>query len=166
MTAFDGVDDDQFGYSVAIDGDTVVVGTYQDDDGTSSGSAYVFTKPAGGWANGNETGKLTASHGAQADHFGYSVAVDGDTVVVGARGDSTQAGSVYLFTKPATGWDDVNEATKITASDGDDSHRFGWSVAVDGIIVMAGAERGRQDPLSGSGLYSGPREHRLDGHLR
>ena len=73
---------DRFGISVAIDGDTAVVGAYGDDDnGLSSGSAYVFVKPGSGWANMTETAKLTASDGAAGDFFGRSGAISGDIVV-------------------------------------------------------------------------------------
>ena len=83
LTASDGALYDQFGYSIAVDGDTVVVGARYDDNGSNSGSAYVFTKPGSGWTSTSIAAKLTASDGAANDWFGASVAVDGDTVVVG-----------------------------------------------------------------------------------
>ncbi len=86
LTASDGAANDQFGCSVAVVGDTVVVGAYRDDaPAANSGSAYVFVKPATGWATAAETAKLTASDGAGSDHFGYSVAVDRGPVAVGAH---------------------------------------------------------------------------------
>jgi hypothetical protein len=93
LTASDGETYDWFGFSVAIDGDTVVVGADHDDIGGNGGqgSAYVFERPPGGWANMNESAKLTASDGEGDDHFGVSVAIDGDTLVVGADG------SAYVF---------------------------------------------------------------------
>ncbi len=119
LTASDRANADSFGRWVAVDGDFVVVGSWQDDDGgTDSGSVYVFTKPSGGWgtwgglsstAKDALTAKLTASDAAADDHFGWSVAVDGDNVVVGAYGnddDGSDSGSVYLFTKPSGGWVD------------------------------------------------------------
>ena len=129
---------DYFGRSVAIDGDTIVVGA--DGQETNTGSAYVFTKPGTGWANGTETARLTASDGAMNDRFGYSVAVDGDTVVVGAYGNGGSRGSAYVFTKPASGWDDGTEAAQITASDRATNDRFGSSVAIDGDTIVVGAE--------------------------
>ena len=143
LTASDGTSGDNFGSSVAVDGDTVVVGARQDDDnGSSSGSSYVFTKPANGWADATETAKLTASDGAAFDNFGRSAAVDGDTVVVGAFGDDDNgslSGSAYVFTKPNTGWADATETAKLTASDGAADDYFGISIAVDGGTVVAGA---------------------------
>ena len=85
LTASDGAEGDYFGVSVSISGDTVVVGANGDDDnGDTSGSAYVFVKPSAGWSNMTQTAKLTASDGVEGDYFGYSVSVSGDTVVVGA----------------------------------------------------------------------------------
>ena len=143
LTASDGALYDQFGYSIAVDGDTVVVGASLDDDnGSTSGSAYVFTKPENGWTSTSTAAKLTASDGAAADWFGASVAVDGDTVVAGAYGDDDngdKSGSAYLFTKPENGWTSTNTAAKLTASDGAASDYFGYSVAVDGDTVVAGA---------------------------
>lgn len=103
LTASDGAALDFFGWSVAISGDTVVVGAVLDDIGANAdqGSAYVFVKPVGGWMNMTQTAKLTASDGAAGDGFGFSVAVSGDTAVVGASGDTiganTDQGSAYVF---------------------------------------------------------------------
>ncbi|MBL6998064.1 MAG: hypothetical protein ISR75_06480, partial [Phycisphaerales bacterium] len=97
LLASDGAYLDEFGGSVAVDGDTVVVGARLDDDnGSSSGSAYVYRFDGSMWV---ET-KLLASDGASDDRFGYSVSVDGDTVVVGARYDDdngSSSGSAYVY---------------------------------------------------------------------
>ena len=145
LTAFDGANDDQVGRSVAVDGDTVVVGAHGDD--AHRGAAYVFTKPADGWVTANETAKLTAFDKASGDNFGFTVAVDGDTVVVGAIGDDSDKGAAYVFTKPANGWATTNTAVKLTASDGAYDDGFGYSVAVDGDTVVVGAH---QDDHEGS----------------
>ena len=143
LTASDGAAGDEFGYSVAVDGDTAVVGASGNDDrGNDSGSAYVFVKPATGWATGTQTAKFTASDGATEDIFGWSVAVDGDTAVVGAYGDDdkgSNSGSAYVFVKPATGWATGTQTAKLTASDGAASDEFGTAVAVDGDTVVVGA---------------------------
>ena len=137
LIASDGAADDQFGISVAVSGDTVVVGARQDDDnGNQSGSAYVFTKPSSGWSNSNETAKLIASDGAADDEFGISVALDGDTAVIGARQDDTRNGSAYVFTKVFGVW---SQKTKLIASDGAAGDEFGISVAVDGDTMVVGA---------------------------
>jgi len=101
LTASDGAAGDEFGFSVAISGDTVVVGA--DGDNSDQGSAYVFVKPGGGWATTSAfTAKLTASDGAAGDYFGASVAISGDTVVVGADGDNSDQGSAYVFGNPVS----------------------------------------------------------------
>ena len=100
LLAPDGAEGDLFGKSVALNGDTAVVGAYRDDDnGLFFGSAYVFAPDAGGlWT---QQSKLLASDGALGDFFGGAVAVSGNTVVVGAALDDDNgfnAGSAYLFT--------------------------------------------------------------------
>ena len=139
LTANDGAAGDEFGYSVSVDGDRIIVGARGDDSNT--GSVYVFTKPAsGGWVSTSTAAKLTANDGAAGDEFGYSVSVDGNTVVVGARWDDSNTGSAYVFTKPATGgWMSTTTSAKLTASDRNAGDEFGFSVAKDGDIVAIGA---------------------------
>ena len=109
LLAGDGAADDWFGYSVSIDGDTMVTGAWTEDGkGTDSGSAYVFTRTmtgdlTSGWT---EVAKLTAGDGAVHDAFGYSVSIDGDTVVIGALWDDDEesnSGSAYVFTRDTAG---------------------------------------------------------------
>ena len=109
LLASDGAADDQLGTSVSISRDTVAVGTPLDDDnGTNSGSAYVFEKPGDGWAGAlNEDVKLLARVGAADDQFGGSVANFDDTIIVGAflrDANGTDSGSACVFVRPlATG---------------------------------------------------------------
>ena len=151
LTASDGGEADSFGVSVAMDNDTAIVGAAGGVLFTGDlrpGAAYVFVKPPGGWAGPlTENAKLTASDGAAADDFGDSVAIDNDTMVVGARGDdiggNRDQGSIYVFVKPPGGWVGLlTENAKLTATDGEQFDRFGNSVAVSGNTVMAGAMRG------------------------
>ena len=144
LTASDGAAEDEFGSSVSISGDTLVAGAPGDDDnGESSGSAYLFERPVAGWpASMTETAKLIASDGAQGDLFGHSVSISGDTVVAGAHYDDDsahKAGSAYLFVRPETGWAGTSETDKITAADGAEYDQFGYSVSVSGDAVVAGA---------------------------
>jgi hypothetical protein len=149
LTAFDGAAHNDFGYSVAIDGNTVVVGAIEATIGgnSSQGAAYVFVEPSSGWAgNLTQTAKLTASDGAANNYFGDSVAIDGNTVVVGAYwatvdGNSKQ-GAAYVFTEPSSGvWANTTETAKLTASNGAAGDLFGKSVAVDSATdtVVVGA---------------------------
>ena len=109
LTADDGTGTDEFGKSVSIDGDTIVIGAWHDDDnGDNTGSVYVFTRDtAGDLASGwTQVAKLTADDAAGYDQFGDIVSVDGDTIVIGAftkddKGDSS--GSAYVFTRDTAG---------------------------------------------------------------
>ena len=101
LTAGDGAAEDHFGYSVAIDSGTVVVGTYRDyNNGIASGSVSVFRTSDGG-ATYVEVAMLLPSDAAADDNFGWSVAINGDTVVIGARSDDAGgawgSGSAYVF---------------------------------------------------------------------
>ena len=85
---------DEFGRSVAISGNHAIVGTpYDDDNGSDSGSAYIFNVQTGSQVN-----KITASDGAGGDYFGYSVAISSNYAIVGAYSDNTRTGSAYIFT--------------------------------------------------------------------
>jgi hypothetical protein len=98
LTASDGEYLDLFGWSVAISGETIVIGAWgHDDPEDDSGSGYVFVRTNTGW---NEQAKLSASDSASRDHFGASVAISGETVVVGSSGNDDNglsSGSAYLF---------------------------------------------------------------------
>mgnify|MGYP000642752938 CR=1 FL=1 len=99
LTASDGVSGDYFGTQVSIDGDSIVIGADSDDDkGHNSGSAYIFTRTEDSWV---EQTKLIATDGQNGDYFGGAVAIDGDTVLVGASSDCvddiTDSGSAYSY---------------------------------------------------------------------
>jgi hypothetical protein len=111
----DGEADHNFGWSVALSGDTALVGTPEDDDqGFSSGSAYVLVRSGGVWT---EQAKLLPSDGASSEDFGWSVALSGDTALVGAKHDEDQgsnSGSVYVFVRSGAVW---TEQAKLLPSD-------------------------------------------------
>ena len=97
LVATDGATNDTFGTSVAVsaDGSTVVVGATGDDDkGSNSGSAYIFTKQANG--SYLQTQKLLASDGAASDYFGTSVAISNTSVVIGAQNHLSK-GAAYVY---------------------------------------------------------------------
>jgi uncharacterized repeat protein (TIGR01451 family) len=138
LTASDAAADDFFGTSVAISGDTVMVGAYLDDDaGSSSGSAYVYVRSGSTWT---QQTKLTASDAEAGDEFGISVAIVGDTIVVGANESfgSSDPGSAYVYVRSGTSW---TEQTKLTASDAAPFDVFGRSVAISDGTVVVGAIR-------------------------
>ena len=143
ITASDGAANDFFGDSVAIGNGRIVVGASGDDDnGTNSGSAYIFD------LEGTQLAKITASDGAAADSFGGSVAVGNGSIVVGAWEDDdngSASGSAYIFDLEGT------QLAKITASDGAVNDVFGYSVAVgNGRIVVGGFQNDDNGFNSGS----------------
>ncbi|MFW6098034.1 MAG: FG-GAP repeat protein, partial [Chloroflexota bacterium] len=108
LLAGDGQAYDRFGSSVAIDGDTMVVGTtYYSllSDATEPDAAYVFVRDGGAWAF---QAKLTASDGTAGDRFGHSVAIKGDTILVGAYfadvDGNEEQGAAYVFTRSGDTW--------------------------------------------------------------
>ena len=149
LTASDSAGFDYFGRSVAVDGDTALIGSPEDDDnGRNSGSAYVFVRSAGLW---REQAKLTAHDAASEGQFGWSVAVDGDTVLIGAyqdRDNGNSSGSAYVFTRNAGVW---AEQAKLIASDGAAGEFFGHSVDVDGDTVLIGARNDSDSSYGSSG---------------
>ena len=144
LTASDG-EGDLMGLAVAIQDDTIVVGSpLDDDDCEDQGSAYVYVRPSGGWATGTETAKLTSSDGCVRDNLGGSVAIDGDKIVLGApaaenfRG-ALHAGVAYLYVKGAGGWASMDESQKLQANDGLNDEFFGIDVDVEGDTIFVSA---------------------------
>lgn len=137
IIAPDGVSGDRFASAVSVSADTVLVGAFQDDDnGTDSGSAYVFVRSGSVWS---EQQKLLASDGALVDRFGFSVIVEGDTAVIGAPLDDDNgsgSGSAYVFVRSGTVW---TEQQKVIASDGAVDDQFGHSVSLSGDSTAIGA---------------------------
>ncbi len=136
LTASDAAPNDFFGYSVAVAGDTAVVGALADDTaaGSSAGSAYVFVRSGTVWS---EQAKLTASDGAPDNWFGNFVAVAGDTAVVGAPLHNGFTGAAYVFVRSGTVW---SQQAKLTASDAATGDELGWSVALAGDTAVLGAQ--------------------------
>ena len=152
---------DEFGYSVAVSGDTVVVGAVgeasnatgvngnqADNSAPASGAAYVFVRSGTTWS---QQAYLKASNTGADDYFGWSLAVAGDTVVVGAFGDSSNAtgvngnqadnsasasGAAYVFVRSGTTW---SQQAYLKASNTGLGDNFGDAVAVAGDTVVVGA---------------------------
>ncbi len=154
LRASDGISSDFFGHSIGISDSTIVIGAiFDDDNGFSSGSAYVFAKPATGWTTTTETAKLTSSDGVEYDYFGSSVSISGNTIVIGAYYDDdngSSSGSAYIFIEPTTGWIDMTETAKQTASDGASDNYYGSSLSISGENIVVGAYRDDDN-----GMYSG-----------
>jgi hypothetical protein len=135
LSASDGAQNDFFGISVSISGDTALVGALDKNNADgSTGAAYVFVRSNGVWI---QQAKLIASDGAQSDLFGRSVSVSGDTVLVGAYGKNSNTGAAYVFVRDNQGnW---TQQAELAASDGGLFDEFGNSVSISGDTVLVGA---------------------------
>ena len=136
----DGKEWDRFGDSVSINGNIALVGAdWADWDypyGHAAGSVYVFTRSGSTWT---QQAKLQASDGVEFAHFGKSVSLSGDTVLIGAYGDDDNgdfSGSAYVFTRTGSTW---TQQAKLLASDGTGSEGFGKSVSLSGDTALIGA---------------------------
>lgn len=164
LIASDAAMDDRFGTEVAVDGDQIVVSAHGDDDlGAQSGSAYVFRRQSPGvWA---QTAKLGASDGAPSDRFGHSVAIDDDTIVVGALnadGNQADSGGAYVFERSGSSWVEV---AKLLDPTGLNLDQFGSEVAVEGDVIVVGAWSSEESPLdSASGAIHTFRRVGTDWH--
>ena len=144
LTASDLAEWDKFGQSVSISGTTVIVGAYGDDDnGDGSGSAYLFDA-----TTGQQITKLLAADGLMNDSFGQSVAINGNTAIVGAPGP----GRAYLFdiTSPNTPIEDDSDT--LAANDGTGAY-FGRSVAISGTTAIVGAYRDDDNGADSGSAY-------------
>jgi hypothetical protein len=156
LIASNGTLGDQFGHSIAVDGNDLVVSARFDDDcGGDAGAAYVFSRTSDVW---NQSAKLLAKDCAQADWFGHSVAADEGTVAIGARfhdDNSTNSGAIYIFARSGNLW--VQQA-KLLAEDGASSDTLGDSVSVKEDRVVAGAMNRRENGLNVGSAYVFVRE--------
>ncbi len=160
---------DFFGYSVAVSGDTVVVGAFSENGGgaTISGAAYVFVRSGTTWTQQAylKAGKITTN-----DQFGWSVAISGDTLVIGARRENSSttginstpdesannAGAAYVFVRSGTTW---TQQAYLKAGQVNTGDQFGSSVAVSGDTVIVGA---RYEDSGTTGVNGTPDESAAD----
>ncbi|MGQ9793443.1 MAG: FG-GAP repeat protein [Anaerolineae bacterium] len=156
LRAGDGQPGDWFGYAVAISGDTAVVGAPRADVGgwQDAGAAYVFRRDAGGANNWGQVVKLSASDiYTSNDHLGIAVAIDGNTIVVGAAekdvNNVRDAGAVYVFT--SSGTDPWTQTAVLTATTLGLQDLFGRAVTVDGDIIAVGAPWANEGSQSNTG---------------
>lgn len=130
-----------FGTSLAVDGDTLVVGApnTKDAQDIQCGAVYIYVKVGGSW---NFQSKLPQPDPFTSAQFGSSVAIEGDTLLVGAENDrssSTGQGSAYIFQRNGSTW---SAHHKLVPSNGREGFGFGSSVAIEANTVAVGAFRG------------------------
>ena len=156
LTISSGANGDNFGNSVALEGNTLVGGALQYTPiigQPAFGAAYVYEFNGSTWVS---QGRLTASDGASVDRFGYSVAVSNNVIAVGAREDDTaaggaDAGSAYIFTRSGASW---TEQQKLAPNDPVNGDRFGVSVALSfGNLVVGAAEKALSAPNGQGAVY-------------
>jgi hypothetical protein len=167
---------DQFGFNVALDGNTLAVGTpfegsngrgvnsgaEADDGAPVSGAVYIFTRRSGTW---RQEAYIKASNAEAGDGFGASVTLSGNMLAVGATGESSNgrgvnsgaeadnsaqfSGAVYVFTRRGGTW---RQQAYIKASNAEEGDRFGHSVALSGNTLAVGA---LDESSNGRGINSG-----------
>jgi len=139
-----------YGLATAIDENTAVVGAPFEE--AAKGAAYVLERNGNEWTT---VARLTASDGADRDFFGGSVAVSGSVIAVSARSHETNGnrlqGKVYVFERPANGWEDITETAQLTSSDGAASDFFGVSMSISGNTVVVGATGQDVDGIQNKG---------------
>jgi nucleoside-specific outer membrane channel protein Tsx len=131
LTASDRAGFDKFGSSVALSGDTALVGAFW--KASQTGAAYVFVRNGAVWT---QQAKLEASDGALSDHFGVSVALSGDTALVGAYGQANYSGAAYVYVRGGTAW---TQQAKLTRTGRAVQDYFGASVALSNDTALIGA---------------------------
>ncbi len=162
IVASDRGGNDYFGYSVAIDGDYIAIGAYQEDHDASglntmnnSGSVYLFHNIAGTWS---QTQKIVASDRAMDDFFGVSVSLSGNYLIIGANQEDENAaggatlsnsGSAYIFLNTAGTW---AQTQKIVATDRGAADFFGGSVGISGNYAIIGAYAEDENAAGGATL--------------
>ena len=151
LSASDAASGDRFGAALAMSGDYAIVGApKQDAVGTNSGAAYIYERQDTEWV---EQAKLVASDGTHGDYFGISVAMDGDTVLIGAHRANepfADGGAVYVFERIGRSW---YETSKILAPDGSHFAYFGFSVGIGANTAIIGAIRDDEAGFDSGSAY-------------
>ena len=149
LTASDALPFDSFGSSVALSGDTALIGAvskeiqpgveFDDTFGSDfAGSAYIFERHKSGSASWGEVRKLTSSDAEPNDQLGAGVAIDGDTAILGANLEGDD-GAAYIFERDHGGVDNWGEVVKLKASDAEVYDGFGHRVGISGDVAVVGA---------------------------
>src|ERR1700691_56177 len=154
LTQTDGGTYFQFGDSVAISGNTIVVSGV--DPTTNLAAVYVFVEPQGGWEDATQTAELTVPALLELGTF-LRVAIDGDTVVAGVPfAESFQGGieggDAYVFVRPEGGWVNMSPRAQLVATRGKQDFEFGFAVSVSGPAIIVGAPNATFDGASREGL--------------
>lgn len=145
ITAGDAAADDHFGASVAVSGDTAIVGAYGKME--NRGAAYIFVRDGITWT---QQAKLTPADFEAGDCFGCSVSISGNTAIVGAYGKEDNTGAVYIFVRSGNSW---SQQAKLVANNAEADDYFGHSVSISGDTAAIGAY-GKENATGALYLYT------------
>jgi len=147
LVANDGENREHFGFAVAVDGNTLAVGSSHATVGShdDQGAVYVYGRIGGEWTL---QAKLTADDGAADDQLGYSVALRDDLLVAGAPYSDRDHGAVYTFRRTGTAW---RQDARIDSRTSDNGDRFGWALDLSGAMLAVGAPYEDQQNRTDSG---------------
>lgn len=141
-----GAKGDALGSSVAVSGKLLAVGApgRRVNGHKAQGAVDLFIKPGSGWRHAKLITRLTVANGHRNDGFGFSVAIAGSTIVVGAPrahpGGSASAGAVYLFSRPVGGWGNAHHPTgQLVPTDRSSTDKFGYALAAHGPTIVVGS---------------------------
>lgn len=143
VQGYNGSNGDRFGFSVAISGDYAIVGApeYRNGNAIKGGTAYVFVRSGLTWVH---HAQLLAPDAEIEDFFGYSVAISGNTAVVGAFYKNTQNGKVYVFNRTGTTWTLVQEMNPPTPVP--NFARFGMAMQLSNDTLLLGSDARSGNP--------------------
>lgn len=128
-----------FGFSVSLYGNTALIGAPELSSGTGYAYIYEYQGIPLGW---QRIAMLSMNAPSTNDRFGHSVSLDGGTALVGSFGDDdggSSAGAAYVYHEPPSGWENMTESAKLTASDGAAFDQFGITVSLRGNMAFVGA---------------------------
>ncbi len=151
LIASDAEDKEHFGRDVSISGDYVAIGApYKEvNSNTLQGEVYIFSRDGTTWS---EQDIISASDGAETDHFGKRLSLSGSSLIVGAYGKTvaanTSQGRAYIYHRTGSSW---SEQAKLTSSDGSESDLFGWDVSISSDYAIVGANYKDVDGNSNQG---------------
>lgn len=125
----------------------------------------MWVKPQGGWATSDtDNAELQGTDVGYSDDFGWSVAVDGSTVVVGSpQQDSYEVGAAYIFVEPQGGWTDMKQTAELTPLTFPDQGDFGHLVVISGNVILGGAPFNTVQHLQQGAVFASARQTRESG---
>ncbi|HEX8814613.1 MAG TPA: FG-GAP repeat protein [Terriglobales bacterium] len=157
FTASDGASGNMLGYSIAKSDNTIVMGAPDAKIGSNAdqGAAYVYVEGANGWSDMTQTAKLISSDGGAGDHFGISVYVCHNVIVVG-MGPRATGSKAYVYVEPANGWTDMTETAQLTASDEVPGDRFASTVGISLNTIVVGDYENSSSDKGAAYVYEKP----------